>query len=195
MSGLLFLSAADFNLKRGTKGGIMCTRIRGVSLVLFYSTKCRHCQSLIPIFKKLPGTIAECQFAMINISQNKQCIQMSQQTIAPIEIVPYMLLYINGKPYMRYNGPHDTSEIGRFIIEVTNNLRRKQDFTKNVNVKQETKNSIPAYTIGHPLCGPDDKICYLKNIEAYDTVAANNNSAKQRIRLPAGAGMSGGPRR
>ena len=49
MSGLLFLTNDDFVLNKGTKGNILCTSIQGFSLILFYSTQCPHCKSLIPI--------------------------------------------------------------------------------------------------------------------------------------------------
>ena len=169
MSGLLFLTSEDFLVENGNKGNILCTNIPGFSLLLFYSTQCVHCQELIPIFKKLPGTIGGCQFGMINVSSNKKCVSMSKDTIAPISYVPYIVLYIQGKPFMRYNGPHDGSEIKRFVLEVANKVQSKQKFT-NENVKEPEKGSkpgIPQYTIGHPLCGADDKVCYLKMDEAY----------------------------
>jgi len=165
MSGLLFLSSDDFTINRGNKGNILCHGIPGFSLILFYSTQCIHCQTLIPIFKQLPGTIGGCQFGMINVSANKKCVRMAKNTIAPIKYVPYIVLYIQGKPFMRYNGPHEGSEIRRFVIEVANKVQSKQRFTSE-RVKEEDK-GIPAYTIGHPLCGPDDKVCYLNFDDAY----------------------------
>ena len=95
MSGLLFLTSDDFIISKGSKGTILCTSIPGFSLILFYSTQCPHCQNFIPIFKKLPGTIGGCQFGMINVSTNKNCIRLSKDTIAPITYVPYVVLYIN----------------------------------------------------------------------------------------------------
>jgi hypothetical protein len=170
MSGLLFLTADDFQITKGIKGNIMCTNIPGFSLILFYSTQCSHCQSLIPIFKSLPGTIGGCQFGMINVSHNKKCIMMSRESIAPIEVVPYIILFINGKPYMRYQGPHNSQEISRFIIEISQQIQTKQNFIKDDDSKnkKQTKNkkgNIPAYTIGKPICGDD--IYYLEFEDAY----------------------------
>lgn len=165
MSGLLFLSSEDFTVAKGSKGNILCHDLKGFSLILFYSTQCVHCQSLIPIFKELPGTIGGCQFGMINVSTNKMCVRMSKQTIAPIKYVPYIILYIDGKPFMRYNGPHDGREIRRFVVEVANKVQNKQKFSnENVN---KPKKGIPEYTIGIPLCGPGDKVCYLNFDDAY----------------------------
>lgn len=167
MSGLLFLTSEDFFIAKGTKGNIMCHGIKGFSLTLFYSTQCEHCQSLIPIFKELPGTIGGCQFGMINVSTNKSCVKMSKQTIAPIKYVPNIILCIDGKPFMRYNGPHDMSEIRRFVVEVANKVQNKQKFSNDANIK--VGKDIPEYSIGKPLCGfgPDGNVCYLNFDDAY----------------------------
>jgi hypothetical protein len=176
----------------------MTTNIPGFSLILFYSTQCEHCQSLIPIFKQLPGTVGGCQFGMVNVNHNKQCIIMSRETIAPIKVVPYIILYINGKPYMRYQGPHDSKEISRFIVEVSQKVQTRQTFTKKEedikdNVQQQKpKGGIPAYTIGKPLYGDDDEnVCYLEFNNAYGSnVNSNNNSSRNRLSLPVGSGMN-----
>ncbi len=164
MSGLLFLNSEDFNIQQGTKGQIMCHGIPGFALILFYSTHCVHCQSLIPIFKRMPGTIGGCQFGMINVSTNRTCIEMSKNTITPITYVPYIVLYINGRPFMVYKGPYEAEEIRRFVIEVANNVQKKQQFSK-ARVENNDKTGIPLYTIGHPVCG--DNICYLDFMTAY----------------------------
>ena len=164
MSGLLYLSSEDFALQRGKKGPIMCHQIRGISLILFYSTHCEHCKELIPIFKSLPGTINGCMFGMINVSLNRACVAMSQNTIAPIKYVPYIVLYVDGKPFMAYKGPYQASELQKFVVQVAQNIQKKQQFSKDV-VKQEEQ-KIPEYTIGIPVCG-DDNVCYLDNLNAY----------------------------
>ena len=169
MSGLLFLTSDDFTVTKGTKGNILCQSIPGFSLILFYSTQCEHCNTLIPIFKKLPGTIGGCQFGMINVSSNKTCVRMSKDTIVPITYVPYIVLYINGKPFMRYQGPYDMSEIKRFVIEVAQNVKSKQSFTSE-KVKIDPNGGIPAYTIGKPLYGNKHAplVCYLDFDTAYN---------------------------
>ena len=169
MSGLLFLTTEDFVLSRGTKGNILCTNIPGFSLILFYSTQFVHCQNLIPIFKKLPGTIGGASFGLINIGANKDIIKLSKSTIAPLQFVPYIVLYISGKPYLRYNGAHDLNELRRFVIEVAQNVESKQKFSqqKNIVIKEDPKGRIPSYTIGHPVVGCDENVCYLEFKEAY----------------------------
>jgi len=165
MSGLLFLTSEDFNIQRGTKGDIFCHNIQGFSLILFYSTYCEYCQEIIPIFKTLPGTVGGCQFGMVNVSTNKSCVEQSQKTIAPIKYVPYIVLYINGKPFMIYKGPANAEEIRKFILDIANNLQQRQQFSSD-KVKENPSEGIPAYTIGKPVCG-NDKVCYLNFTSAY----------------------------
>ena len=158
MSALIFLTTDDFSVQKSPSGDILCNSIQGFSLVLFYSTKCEHCQELIPIFKGLPGTLANCQFAMINVSQQRGVAEMSRSTISPITYVPYIVLYVNGRTFMKYNGPTDSNEIKRFVIEVTRNLQNKQKFYEETTQKHEKEHKIPEYTTGVPkTCG--DNVC------------------------------------
>ena len=197
MSGLLFLTSSDFTLQKGIKGKIMCTSIPGFSLILFYSTQCQHCKTFVPMFKKLPGTLGGCQFGMVNVSHNKNCILMSRQTTAPITVVPYVILYVNGKPYMRYQGPQDIREITRFIIEISKSINNKNKSANNnkaamkleKRIKRSAKGNIPAYCLGHPLCGPDDKVCYLEFNDAYDKKKDMRDSHAVNQRLSTRSGM------
>lgn len=188
MSGLLFLTSEDFEVNKGTKGNILCNSIQGFSLILFYSTQCEHCQNLIPIFKQLPGSIGGCQFGMINVSHNKKCIILSRDTISPITVVPYIILYMNGRPYMRYQGPHDKNEIIKFIVEVSKNLQAKQHFVNDPNIKEKPRGKIAECSTGQPLCG-DDKVCYLEFDDAYSKLTVSSKPSRPRAQLPQAAGM------
>ena len=164
MSSLLFLSDEDFFVGKGTKGPISCTNIPGYSLILFYSTKCPHCKNLDPIFRSLPGTIQGCQFGMINVNSNNKAVQLSKNTISPITFVPSLILHVSGRPFMRYQGPHDVDQIRRFIVEVAQKLQNKQKFASE-NVKEDPRGRIPDFTIGHPKT--DEDVTYLEFNEAY----------------------------
>lgn len=179
MAGLLYLQNDDFEIRRGTRGNILCHGIEGFSMILFYSTQCVHCQGLIPIFKRLPGTIHGCQFGMVNVSTFRDIIAKSRQTIVPINYVPYMIFYYNGKPFMIYKGEYDMRSIQNFIVEMYNNIQRKQEFSRGTvkNVKQETEDSIPEYCTGIPVCS--DKVCYLEFMTAYNPLTGNGNASAQ----------------
>jgi thiol-disulfide isomerase/thioredoxin len=178
---LLFLGNEDFTISKGAKGPILCNFIPNYSLILFYSTKCPHCQILIPIFKKLPGTINGCQFGMVNVSSNKKMIDMSKETILPITYVPLIILYVNSKPYMIYKGANDINEIKRFIIEISQKINNKQKFALSQTVRNEQipqKKSTP-FSEGIPLYGSNDSpVSYL----LYDDVNGYHpNIAKEAV--------------
>ena len=165
MQGLLFLTAQDFLTQNDKTGNLLCINMDGLALVLFYSTKCDHCHTLMPIYKQLPSVVSGCKFCMINVTNNKQVVQMSKNTVAPLTYVPYMILYVNGKPFMRYDGPHDINEIQRFIVEVSKKVTSQQ-FMKVEEEKEEVKDDIPAYCVGKPYGGK--KVCYLGYDSAYE---------------------------
>lgn len=182
MAGLLFLQYSDFNLTEGLKGTIMTTKIPGISIALFYSNQCQHCKKLLPIIKSLAGTVQGCQFGIVNVSSAKKCILMSRETANPINVVPYIILYVNGRPYMRYQGPHDKENITKFIVDVTNMLKqnemkqRAQNQTQHIdteepkNIKSKSR-KIPDYCLGTPICGDNvDGICYFEFEGAYGQI-------------------------
>jgi|SRR3989344_1930342 len=162
MSGLLALSSDDFSMQQGVKGNVMCTQIPGLSLIFFYSVNCAYCKPLMQEFKKLPGTIGGCQFGIINIGQNIVCAKMSQNTIAPITYVPYIMFYVNGRPYMIYKGPAQVEEMRKFILDIAKQIQSTQQF---MGKKQEPQQEIPIYG-GKPLYG-NEKVCYLDFSHAY----------------------------
>ena len=164
-NGLFALTESDFNLVETPKGKNLHLNIKGYSLLLYYSTSCEWCQALIPQFKKLPGTVGGCTFAMINISQNKGLVEKSKLTKTPIRYVPLIILFINGEPFMRYDGPPKYDEIKKFVIEIAqkvSNSRGTRRVNKNQQVqKQPQKATIPAFTIGRPKnAGPINSVNY-----------------------------------
>jgi len=164
---LIFLTEDDFTIFSGRKGPEMCVGIQNFSLILFYSNQCSYCQSLIPIFKNLPNAIGNCHFGMVNISNNRGLVALSQQTTTPLTYVPYIVLYINGHPFMLYEGPPDINIIGEFIHKVANDVRSRQAFVAQTVKNPDTgRREIPAYTVGHPVRGHDNR-CYLNYDNAY----------------------------
>ena len=170
MSGLLFLTANDFTKMQDSSGNnILINNIKNFSFILFYAPKCPHCQSILPVMKRLPGTVNGCQFGMINVSKNKQTIRMSKDTITPLTYVPYMILYYNKKPYMRYDGDAtDINSIQTFVKEVANKILQLQDEDPQ-GVNEESSYSIPDYCIARPTKGGmREQICYVNFSEAYE---------------------------
>lgn len=141
MSGILYLNSEDFVIKKGEKGNLLCLNydVQGLSLVLFYSNECQHCNKLLVKYKQLPFNINGCQFTMINVNkmENRKVVQMSNQTIVPITFVPDIILYVDGVPYMRYDGSHDINQLKRFILDIYQQLQK----TAFIDAKKITRSS------------------------------------------------------
>ena len=128
-SGLHFLTNDDFRLVEGSNGRpIMATGIPGLSLVLFYTTTCKHCETLKPIFSQLPSVIRGPNFAMVNISTNKGLIKKAEGTNTKIEYVPLVIFYVDGIPFSQYTGSHNLNEIVAFVKEMAARVQQKQQF-------------------------------------------------------------------
>lgn len=143
MNGIHFLGDDDFIIRQGDKGLILSLiyDAKGIALVLFYSTECPYCESLIKIFKQLPTHVNGCQFAMINVNRNMSLVEKSKNTIAPISYVPDLILYVNGSPYVRYDGPHHIDHIKDFIIEI--NLKIKKMAFMDIDNKKSYQETSP----------------------------------------------------
>ena len=180
MSGLLFLKTDDFYIQQASKGGtILCTSIRGISVILFYSTSCDYCKKLIPIFKRLPGQIGGAQFGMANVSIDQLIVKMSRDTIAPIKYVPLIILYVNGRPFIRFDGDMNEESIKQFVYDVGNKIQaqsreRALDERKS-GKKSNSDDDIPPYTIGKPLYGQED-VTYLEFSEAYEAPSSSSRT-------------------
>jgi hypothetical protein len=167
MNSILFLSEEDFSIQNGKKGQLLCNNLPGVSLVLFYSKQCPHCVDLFQIFKTIPQIVFGCQFAMCNISTNVKVVRMSQKTIAPITHVPFVVLYVNGRPFMKYNGEKSLKAVAVFVNEVLTRIQSKKNFSSSTKV-DHGDDTIPEYSIGIPfnmIC--EGEQCYLTYTEAY----------------------------
>ena len=206
MSGLLFLTTDDFHVENGTKGKILCNPIPSFSLVLFYSTQCKHCKMLVPIFKKLPGTIGGCQFGLLNIGSNMKLVQKSKGTVTEIQYVPLIILYVNGKPFMRYSGKYKKEDIIEFVVTMSKRVQSKQAFNQktpavpNPGVKESVNKTIPEYsigrarrghrvTIGDSTHGGRTDVCYLNFKTAYSKNVKSLGTINRPPPLPSGAGM------
>ena len=189
MNGILFLGEEDFVLRRGEQGNLLslAADVRSLVLILFYSNECPHCDNLINKFKQLPQLLNGCLFAMVNVNRNMSLVEKSQNTVAPITFVPDVILYVNGNPYIRYDGPHEISNIRDFIYDIYQKMQ-KTAFMENqqsrppsqpetggvaptMNQQPPQQPEIPAYTIGKPISGEwkSDRHCYLNFQSAYVT--------------------------
>ena len=129
-SGLHFLSSDDFSVVEGPNGApLMVQPIRGISMVMFYSNSCTHCQTLMPLFKKLPEVVKGANFALANVSTHKAIVAKSRGTNTQIDYVPLVIFYVDGAPFAQYTGNHNMEELLGFIKKMASEAQKKQQFS------------------------------------------------------------------
>jgi thioredoxin-like negative regulator of GroEL len=122
---------------------------------LFYSNECQHSANLLKKYKQLPKLINGCQFALININKptNFSVVRLSQNTISPITFVPDVILYVDGIPFIRYDGPHEIQQIKQFILDIYQQLQMPVFSGNSVNRSQtnETKSAMQPLGNNRPI--------------------------------------------
>jgi thioredoxin-like negative regulator of GroEL len=181
--GIYFFNNDDFVVRENMKGKLLSftEESKGLYLVLFYSKECPHCDKLLTEFKQLPNLINGCKFVIVNINKNPGLIEKSKMTISPITYVPDVILYVNGLPYIRYDGPSEMELLKNFILDIYQKLQKTSFLNEsNPALPQRTsqpavetkpkEEEIPSYSIGKPVCGNAKDAydrCYLEFDNAY----------------------------
>ena len=146
MSGIYFLNHTDFEVMKGDRGDMMSLKYdkNGLTLVLFYSKELPSCDFMMTRFKQLPGLMNGCNFAMVNMNKNMELVELSRNTIAPISYVPDLTLFVNGCPFIRYDGPQEIENICNFLRDIYEKIHKLQFSNKN------NSNSAPASVANLP---------------------------------------------
>jgi hypothetical protein len=169
MNSIIRLQSSDMYLDQGTKGPILCNGIKGLSLVMFYSSiRCKISEALFPRFKYLPQMINGCKFCVLNIIDHPDVIGMSEQTIAPIRAVPYIVFYVNGKPFLQYDDEPTLEKLANFVTYSMKLLESKKSF---IDKGAKIESDIPGYCTNKPYldfkCDSETNFCYLTYSDAY----------------------------
>lgn len=169
MNSIIKLRSDDFQIQQGTKGSVLCNGIKGLSLCLFWSPNCQICKNIEPMYRRLPQTINNCKFCLLNINENQSIIALAKETIAPIEFVPYIVFYVNGRPFLQFDDQCVIEKIINFVNYATKLVESKKSFIDKGAVIKET-DSIPLYSVAKPYSEfrcDESGFCYLTYSQAY----------------------------
>ncbi len=140
-----YLSHEDFYIDpNGMKGPVLCNTTEGICVVLFHAEqgRCTHCEEAIPEFKKLPRMFPSVIFGMCNLNKYPKVYSMSKETIVPFKYVPYIILYYNGRPFMRYEGEKTATEMAEFVQEVMQRIHSTKTFVDKKGFKVESEQPV-----------------------------------------------------
>lgn len=140
-SGLFFLSDKDFEVLPSPQNlstfqgqqqkGDLVIRIPGISVVFFYAASCASCKELFNNYKTLPGRVHGVRFGLANVGAYEQRIQMkAAQSKTPLNYVPYIAIYVNGKFYLEYRGPRNVESIAKAAYEIATKVYSGRDFAQ-----------------------------------------------------------------
>ena len=181
MASVSIVDHTHFVLQRVGEKLTLCTKLPGISMILFWTKDCEFCGELKDIIKELPNRVPNMKFATCNIGisargsdgniVDKPVHRMSIGSTTPINHVPFIIVYINNKPYKIYDGERSMAHVLKFISGVLADIQKgatKQKTEEEGNV--ETYGAIPkgrakrcyltvdsAYSGGGPSSGTQGK--------------------------------------
>jgi len=203
MSSVLYLGEQDFYVGKGNRGNVICCNQPGVVFVMFHADPkvCQFCDLAKPEFMQIGQVIASAKFALCNLSRCKGLVTQSFQTITPLDKVPLFILFVNGRPFMNYNGEKQLNAFAEFMQQALQRLQQATIQTNNggTNVASfgsdnpvKTAHGIEydydyitvtnSSMIGQVTC-TDEGVCYLTAKESYGPMNADktgNNPHSQQ---------------
>lgn len=114
MANIAYLNESDF-VVLGQKQKTLGLSRRGNVLVFFKITNDNNCVEFEPVFAQLARKEQRVTCATLDVIQNRGVLNISRQTTTPINSVPVLILYVNGKPLAKFNGTRNLPSIQNFI--------------------------------------------------------------------------------
>ena len=121
---ILHLTNNDFYVDNGKKGKVMCTTQKDILFAFFHlnDNECSNCTTMIPEFVNVAKRLPQIKYALVNLSKYPEIFKKTVDTIAPIKYVPYLIIFVNNRPFLRYDGGKSSSEMYNFIKELLENM-------------------------------------------------------------------------
>jgi len=162
------LQTQDFYIDNGKKGKVLCCTQKDITFVFFHLDKeqCENCDAMIPEFMKLPHLVPQINYALVDLSKYPEIAKKTAVTIAPITYVPYLIVFVNNRPFLRYDGGKSSTEMAQFLRELLANIPKEYLQNMNSNSKSATFDSeVPVYPAGgipyNVVCDKNSGVCYL----------------------------------
>ncbi len=166
------LKTEDFYIDTGKKGKVLCTTQKDIIFVFFHldGKQCENCEAMLPEFMKLPNLVPQVKYALVDLSKNPEIAKKTTQTIAPIKYVPYLIVFVNNRPFLRYDGGKSSTEMAQFLRELLANipkdyLQRIASNNNTVSSGAKFESEVPVYPAGgipyNVVCDKNTGVCYL----------------------------------
>jgi len=118
MAQIVQLSDTHFSLV-GRQKKAMVVNFSDPILIFFKMppNMCQGCAAFMPVFKQLSESDRRVAYGVLDVSTYRNVVMMARETTTPINNVPSLILYINGKPHTRFNGNKNVQHLSSFITK------------------------------------------------------------------------------
>lgn len=142
---MIELTPQNFNIIKTSKGDLVEYLDKELTVILFYKNdeNIKYSNEFKRIFSEIEETDFECKFACIDVDEYPEQLEIASKTKTPINYVPYVVVYAQGRPYMSYSGKINSEEIVKLITYVQ--LMQ----TVTASIQFDTKSIIPMYVVSN----------------------------------------------
>jgi thiol-disulfide isomerase/thioredoxin len=149
MSNIKHLTSANFVIF-GKQQKTLGINLNGNVLVFFKMTGCQNCSTFEPVYGQLATKEHRVMFAVADVSQYRDIVNMSRNTLTPIQAVPSLILYINGRPHAKFNGTKNIPSLESFITKAlsTGIDQQTPPFQNQQQFMQQSPNAVPSNMYG-----------------------------------------------
>lgn len=148
---------------------VLRTSQKGIIFTFFHldDEACDNCKLLKPEFMKLPNIIPQINYALVDLKAYPGIAKKTIGTVAPITYVPYLIVFVDGRPFLRYDGGKSSTEMAQFLRELLNNIPKDVLQRSTSESKNNTKfnEEVPIYPAGgipyNVVCDKNSGVCYL----------------------------------
>lgn len=110
------LTSQDFMMVGNQRKGLHI-RLPGFVFVMFKMPQCPGCKAIAPVMAQLATEDRRVSYAMVDISVHKDVVRMSRQTVTPIQAVPTLILYSEGRPVAKVKNKKDIASLRAFLTD------------------------------------------------------------------------------
>jgi hypothetical protein len=160
--------------------------IGGFNSVLFISQKCKFCGEMVDIQKSLSNVINGVMFSMMTVDSDDddtttKFLDTIQKSNIGMTYVPFLVFYVDHRPYFVYSGDPTFEDVKAFIIEVTTKYNNEKTFqTKKTSISPLSGN-VKSIKNG---CKVDDTDC-MASATILKIKAGNNPTQKNKCYVSA----------
>jgi thioredoxin family protein len=122
------LSATNFKVIVDPRSNLkhLTITVQGIVVVFFKKTGCQGCAVLEPVYSQISAEDKRLVFCIIDLQYNASVTSMARDTSTPIQTVPQIFMYVNGRPHAKFRGQRNAQAVKAFINDAIISIPQPQ---------------------------------------------------------------------